>query len=237
MPPVHRSERYRGRIWRMVEAQHVVSTLALVDTLEEQSVLEAILERSKPEVPAACRHLHYLLAAPFRYGRYPTDSRFRRRGRTPGVFYGAEHALTAAMESAWYRLKFIAAAPGMVQPQGAAEYTGFAVEVATGALDLCVPPRDRDPALWGDPEDYAGCLALADAARAAGVGAIRYRSLRDPEARANLAVLRCDAFATPEPMDRETWRIALRAGGAVIVRDWPRAAWEVRREGSRLALK
>ena len=32
-----------------------------------------------------------------------------------------------------------------------------------------------------------------------------------------------------------TW--VLRAGGAVIVREWPRAAWEVRREGSRLALK
>ena len=57
-----------GRCWRVVEAQHVVSTLKLVDTLAEQALLEDLLEETKPPVPPECRHLHYLLATPFRYG-------------------------------------------------------------------------------------------------------------------------------------------------------------------------
>ena len=37
-----------GACWRLVEAQHWVSTLPLVDTLEEQARLEQILEDTKP---------------------------------------------------------------------------------------------------------------------------------------------------------------------------------------------
>jgi hypothetical protein len=37
--------------WRGVEAQHVVSTMRLVDTVEEQDLLEQMLEGSKPDLP------------------------------------------------------------------------------------------------------------------------------------------------------------------------------------------
>ncbi len=235
MPPALPSEPYAGRIWRLVEAQHAVATLPLVDSLEEQAALEAILERSKPAVPGDCAHLHYLLATPFRYGCYPSDSRFRRKGRTPGVFYGAEAALTAAMENVWYRLRFYAAAEGVAPPAGAAEYTGFAVDIAADSVDLMRPPLNADAALWTDPEDYTACLDLADRARAQGLGLIRYQSVRDPDRGANIAVLQCAAFATPEPVKTETWRIALRPNGAVILQEWPRSAWEVRRDGTTLA--
>ena len=57
-----------GTCWRVVEAQHKVSTLKLVDTLAEQALLEGLIELSKPPVPPECRHLHYLLTTPFRYG-------------------------------------------------------------------------------------------------------------------------------------------------------------------------
>ena len=60
--------RVSGRCWRVVEAQHVVSTMSLVDTLEEQALLEQVLDDSKPAVPEDCRNLHYLLFTPFRYG-------------------------------------------------------------------------------------------------------------------------------------------------------------------------
>ena len=69
-----------GTCWRAVESQHRVSTMKLVDTLEEQAALEALLEPSKPPVPDECRHLDFLLFTPFRYGApYPTGSRSRRR--------------------------------------------------------------------------------------------------------------------------------------------------------------
>ena len=89
----------RSSIWRLVEAQHAVATLALVDSLEEQAKLEAILERTKPNVPQKCAYLHYLLAAPFRYGCYPVESRFHRKGCPPGAFYGSEAPLAAPMEN------------------------------------------------------------------------------------------------------------------------------------------
>ena len=219
---------YAGRIWRLVEAQHVVATLRLVDSLEEQTILEDILERDKPAVPEDCAHLHYLMAAPFRYGLYPNDSRFRRAGMTPGVFYASEAALTAAMETVWYRLRFFAAAPGADLPKGAADYTGFAVDVAAEAVDLMDGPLVAEREKWTDPVDYTACLELADAARAAGAGAIRYQSVRDPEGRANVAVLECRAFGVREPVARESWRIMLKDGGAVVLREWPKAAWEVR---------
>ncbi len=43
------------QLWRAVEAQHVVSTNVLVDTLEEQAELERLLDAAKPAVarPAA----------------------------------------------------------------------------------------------------------------------------------------------------------------------------------------
>jgi len=52
--------------WRCVEAQHVVSTLQFVDTLDEQRLLEDILEETKPPVLSECESLHYLYITPFR---------------------------------------------------------------------------------------------------------------------------------------------------------------------------
>src|SRR5262249_9650428 len=80
-----------GTCWRLVEAQHRVSTLKLVDTVEEQALLEEQIQATKPPLPAGAERLHYLLATPFRYGApYPVGSRFRRAGFTDGVFYAAE---------------------------------------------------------------------------------------------------------------------------------------------------
>ncbi|MBL8570383.1 MAG: RES family NAD+ phosphorylase [Phreatobacter sp.] len=214
---------YAGKVWRLVEAQHRVSTMKLVDDVEEQAVLERLVEATKPAVPPECRHLDYLLATPFRYGAiYPAGSRFRRVGRTAGVFYAAENPETAVAEMAFYRLLFFAESPDTPWPSNAAEYTAFSASIRTPfALDLTAPPLDGDAALWAHPTDYAACQSLAEAARGVGVEAIRYRSVRDPEARANLAVLTCAAFAAAEPVDRQTWRIRLSASGVQALREFP----------------
>ena len=54
-------------VWRGVEAQHVVSTMRLVDTPDEQDLLETLLEGSKPAMPPTKQPKHYLLTNPFRY--------------------------------------------------------------------------------------------------------------------------------------------------------------------------
>ena len=106
--------------------------MKIVDTLAEQSLLEDLLERTKPPVPAECRELHYLLSTPFRYGApYPAGSRFRRAGFTPGVFYGSGAPATAVGEMAFHRLLFYADSPATPWPRGAGEYTVFSVRFRT----------------------------------------------------------------------------------------------------------
>ncbi|WP_029003372.1 RES family NAD+ phosphorylase [Azorhizobium doebereinerae] len=214
---------YAGRVWRLVEAQHRVSTLKLVDTLAEQALLEDLIEDTKPKVPAECAHLPYLLASPFRYEPpYPHGSRFRRAGRTPGVYYAAETAETAVAEMAFYRLLFFAESPGTPWPRDLADYTAFAASVASSrALDLTVPPLDRDGGQWTHPIDYGPCQDLAEAARTGGAEILRYASVRDPGGGRNVAVLTCGAFSEAWVGERQTWRVRLSPSGVQAVCDFP----------------
>lgn len=212
-----------GSCWRLVEAQHHVSTLGLIDGLEEQRILEQLLDETKPDVPPECRHLHYLLSTPFRYGAvYPTGSRFRRAGRTPGVYYAAEEPSTAVAEMAFYRLLFFAESPGTPWPTNAAEYTAFAASYRTDhAIDLTRAPLAKDEEAWTRFTRYEAPQDLADAVRNGGLQVIRYRSVRDPNGGANLALLTCRAFAKPNPTERQTWRILLNRSGVQAICEFP----------------
>jgi len=214
-----------GRCWRLVEAQHHVSTAKLTDNSQEQERLEALLERSKPAIPEECRQLHYLLFTPFRYGAaYPRGSRFRRAGITPGVFYASETARTAATELAFYRLLFFAESPKTPWPANPGEFTAFAVDYRSDrSIDLRSPPFDRESASWAHPTNYEPCQQLAEACRPVGIDIIRYASARDPQPSINIAILRCRAFARPDPGDRQTWRIQVSQSGARIICEHPRA--------------
>lgn len=216
-----------GACWRLVEAQHRVSTMKLVDTLAEQGLLESLVDASKPPVPPDCRHLHYLFATPFRYGApYPSGSRFRRAGLTPGVFYASKAVSTAVAELAFHRLLFFADSPATPWPSDAGDYTAFAARFRTAAgLDLTVPPFVAERARWTHPTDYAPCQALADAAREADVTVLRYASVRDPRG-TNLALLSCRAFSVREPIERQTWRINFNAHGVRAFCDFPDARLE-----------
>ncbi|SEI16979.1 RES domain-containing protein [Rhizobium tibeticum] len=213
-----------GRFWRLVEAQHQISTLKLVDTLDEQALLETLLEESKPALPPECIGLDYLLATPFRYGAvYPHGSRFRRAGRTLGVFYASERVETALAEMAFYRLLFYAESPATSLPANAAEYTAFAAAIATAsAIDLTRAPLDADRIIWTDLQNYAPCQALADDAREAGCQAILYESVRDPRRGRNIALLTAAAFAAREPVERQTWRIRFSGIGVQALCDFPK---------------
>jgi hypothetical protein len=205
----------------VVEAQHVVSTMALVDTLEEQALLEQVLDDSKPAVPEDCRRLHYLLFTPFRYGAaYPRGSRFRRVGLTPGVFYASLQTTTAVAEMAFWRLMFYAESPETPWPSNAGEYTAFSVRFSSAkSLDLTRPPLNRDGQQWTHPTDYSHCQALADAARHAGAIAIRYQSARAPGL--NVGLLACAAFASRKPLERQVWRLHIGAMGVRAICHFP----------------
>ena len=199
--------------------------MKLVDTNDEQAALEELIEATKPALPAECQGLHYLLSTPFRYGApYPHGSRFRRAGMSEGVFYASETVETAVAETAFHRLLFFAESPTTPWPANPAEFTAFSAAFGTPrAVDLTAADHAADRAVWTDPVDYAACQSLADQARAAGAGAIRYPSARHQGT--NLALLTCRAFAKLEPVASQSWWIFLGPGGAQARCEAPRTGF------------
>jgi hypothetical protein len=194
-------------LWRAVEAQHESSTMPLVDSLDEQAVLERLLDDAKPPVPAAARRLHYLLFTPFRYAPPPGGSRFRA-GDDPGVFYGADEVRTACAELGYWRWRHLFDSPALdAMPQKA--QTVFKVKVATRGVDLRERPFVRDARDWTNPVDYAACQRFAKAAREGGVGVIRYESVRDPRHGGCGAVMSPAAFARVSPLEQQTWMLSV----------------------------
>ncbi|MEQ9138602.1 MAG: RES family NAD+ phosphorylase [Thalassobaculum sp.] len=226
-----------GGWWRVVEAQHRNATMSLVEdaSLDDQALLEAEIESVKPPVPEAARGLPYLLFTPFRYRPGYPGSRFRRADRGPdaadGVFYAAETVATALAETAFHRFLFFSLSAMAGRPSSV-PHTAFATDIPATAVDLTRPPLDRDRAFWTDPVAYGPCQDLADAARAAELEAIVYRSVRDPEGRRNIAVLR------PEPLARgrrivalQTWWLHMTAEVVSCVSEFPARGLSFRRAG------
>jgi hypothetical protein len=212
---------YAKTVWRVVEAQHRISTNRLTDDMEQQARLEELAEAAKPDIPKAALGRHYLLASPFRYG-HKMPSRFRRADERPGIFYASEYEATAIAETAYWRLRFFARSPNAVPPVTTTEHLSFTVPVKVSqAIDLTLPPFTVDAAKWRDSVDYSACQQLASAARAAGAQLIRSASARDVDARANIALLNPAGFAATVPLFRQTWHFRFERGRLNAIAAFP----------------
>jgi len=164
--------------WRGVEAQHVVSTMRLVDTPGEQEVLGALLEGSKPPAPSTNTPKHFLIFTPFRYRpRHP--SRFRKGG-TLGLWYGAEELFAACTEVAYWRHRFVMDSAGLTKGDVLTEHTFFQATINGTAIDLMTPPWVAARPAWTHGRDYTHTQAVAEAAAERGVQWICYESVRAP---------------------------------------------------------
>lgn len=209
---------WRGQAWRMVESQHIAATMKLVDSRDEQDLLESLLESSKPAQPSDTSRLDYLLATPFRYDPKRGGSRFRAV-TDPGVFYGAESVQTAGAELGYWRWKFLQDAEDLRRLEPIA-HTAFRVDVATEVIDLRHPPFDTDAAIWLHPTDYGPTQRFAQVAREATVGGILYQSVRSPQRSWCLALLTPAGFARPKPFpERQTWYLAVSPDEVTLRRD------------------
>ncbi|TSB01608.1 RES family NAD+ phosphorylase [Sphingorhabdus contaminans] len=214
-------QEYRGVVWRVVEAQHRISTNRLTDNLEDQQRLEELADEVKPNLPKTARGLHYLLAAPFRYG-HSIASRFRRANERPGLFYSSEHEATAIAETAYWRLRFFARSPGLHPPSTTSEHLSFTIAVgAECAIDLTQEPFASDIKVWTHPKDYDGCQELAGAARQAGTELIRTISARDRKAGANIVILDPTVFKASQPKLRQTWHLRYDNGKLLALSAFP----------------
>lgn len=200
--------RYRKTVWRVVEAQHRISTNRLTGSLADQKRLEELADTAKPDLPRAARDIHYLLASPFRYG-HAVASRFRRAHERPGIFYASEREITAITETAYWRLRFISRSPGFLPGNRTSEHLSFSVPLAVARIvDLTRAPFDACAADWTDSVDYTACQTLAATARDAGAQAIRVRSARDLDG-INVALFDPRCFAKSEPSHGRNWHLRL----------------------------
>jgi RES domain-containing protein len=202
-------------LWRGVEAQHVVATMRLVDTLAEHRALEDMLEASKPAVPEEAIGQHFLLFTPFRY-RTSFPSRFR--GPTdPGVWYGAEELQSACAEVAYWRWRFLMDSDGLRGQALHTEHTFFQARVRGRSLDLTAAPWKSAARAWTQKTDYSACQDLGAEARSRGVAWIRYGSVRLPGGTCG-AVLDPTALSLREGFEQQTWDCKTARGGVYLQR-------------------
>ena len=182
-------------------------------------MLEEMIERSKPLLPANTEGLHYLLATPFRYPPLPRGSRFGRRFE-PGLFYSSQKLTTALSEAAYYRFVFWS---GMEKSPPSSrlmtQHTVFAAQYRTVAgLQLQHPPFAGYEKFLTDPGDYTVTQQLGSVMRAEGVCAFEYISARDRAKGINVAFYTPDAFTDNEPLYQQSWLCETRADSVVFAK-------------------
>jgi hypothetical protein len=200
-----------GTVLRMVESQEQVATNRLVSSLERQSLLEDMLEQTKPPLRTGSEGLHYLLATPFRYPPLRHGSRFGRRSQ-PSLFYGSTVTATVLTEAAYYRFLFWY---GMTDPPAKkidTQHTLFAAGYRSDqSVRLQSPSFDAYRALLGDPSDHTETQALGTAMREAGIEAFEFVSARDPAQGINVALFTPAAFTGRQPLMQSAWLCELTA--------------------------
>ena len=223
-------EPYAGRVWRVVEAQHLISTRPLAEDDAGQMLLEQMIDSAKPppREPEGAQPLHYLLATPFRY-RPPlrAGSRFGS-SRERALWYGAEHVDTALAEKAYHLLRWVRGTDIDAFPFRA-EWADFSTRVATErCVDLTAEGWDGVREEMESATSYAATQALGGEMRGAGVEAVRYRSVRDPGRRANLGLFTPRAFAqrSPDLARSRVWLVLADAASVRVARKRPFALGE-----------
>lgn len=195
-----------GQLHRVVENQEQVATLDLVDTLEEQALLEALLEPTKPPPPANTDKLHYLLKTPFRYPPLPWGSRFGGC-HEPSLFYGARSLTTALAETAFYRLVFWSGM-SIPPPRGRIRSEHHAFQIgyrAARGVQLHLPPFIKYKQQISHPADYHMSRPLGTAMRDAGVDAFEFLSARCSKGGINVALFTPRVLTERRPRRLTPW--------------------------------
>lgn len=190
--------------FRVVESQHVIATRKLVDSDEEQALLEQLIDGVKPPVPQGMKRLHYLLSTPFRHPPLRWGSRFGSVDER-GIWYGARELATAFTEVAYYRFVFLEGTRAKLTPLSV-DLSSFRVKIATArGIDLTAPPFSRFSKVLASKTETEATQRLGRAMRTAGVVAFTYRSARVNEERGTNVGLFVPCFSPAKPFGLRTW--------------------------------
>jgi hypothetical protein len=191
--------------WRVIEGQHFTSTRKLVDSLEEQKILEEMIDSVKPKLDPQIEKLHYLLSTPFRHPPLRNGSRFGTRLER-SIFYASEEPETAFSETAYYRLFFLNAMegdPGLVT----LDHTLFQAKAhADHFVDLTQDPFIPFQSIISSPSSYETTQKLGLLMREHQIDAFLFRSARDPNHGNNIGIFNPTCFTLNKPTYYESWK-------------------------------
>ncbi|WP_291012952.1 RES family NAD+ phosphorylase [Hydrogenophaga sp.] len=212
--------------WRGVEAQHVISTMRLVDTPDEQELIERLLEGSKPAMPTTQHPKHYLLATPFRY--IPAHASRFRPAHAKGQWYGAQKIGTSCAEVAYWRHRFILDSAGLTNETLLTEHTFFQGAIAGRSIDLMATPWSASREIWTSGADYAATHAVAAEAQRQGVHWLTYESVR---AAGQQCAVVFDPNSLSEPpagleATKQTWHCKATRTSVMFTRGSQRLSWD-----------
>lgn len=203
---------------RIVESQQQIATTRIVDSLEEQVVLESLLEQTKPSINKNTEQLHYLLSTPFRYPPLKHGSRFGTRFE-PSLFYASLNVKTLLIECSYYRFLFWS---GMSEPPASkkfiTEHTVFAGRYYSGkGLQLHSHPFTDYTNQLCHPSSYSATQAFGAQMREANIEVFEYSSARDPAKGINIALFNANALIVNEPLYQSQWICSTTANNVRFV--------------------
>lgn len=197
-----------GKLIRVVESQEQIATNHLVETLDEQHLLEQLLENNKPKQPLKNKNspLHYLLATPFRYPPLKYGSRFGKKSE-PGLLYGSKKITTALAETAYYRLVFwlgMSAAPR--SNKFVTQHTVWGANYTSKkGMVLHKPPFDSFQQQLAAPDNYNASQKIGSELRTFGTEVFEFTSARDVDKGINIALFTPKAFTDYLPDFQQHW--------------------------------
>ncbi len=206
----------RAEVFRVAESQQKIATNTLVDTLEEQRILEEMLDQVKPNIPQDCELLDYLIYTPFRYPPLKYGSRFGKKIH-PSIFYGSKTIHAAFAELAYYRFVYY---DGMMKApskqQKVTQHTSFSVEAHTSrGVELNEPPFDKHKRKLSDPTTYSDSQKIGEEMREKKIEVFTYFSARAKN-EVNVGIFNCKAIQNFTPNELKHWSCITRDKSVTI---------------------
>ncbi len=196
------------KLYRMVENQEEIATTLITANPTEQSILEELLEQSKPAQGAALSQRHYLIKTPFRYPPLRHGSRFGAPWE-PSLFYGATKKQTVLAEVAYYRFRFLADmknAEALTQHNIQSNHSVFYISAHSDkAIQLTHSPFVEYQNEISAADSFTVSQELGKSMREEGVELFSFYSARLPGA-INGAAFIHSAIKSSQPKEIEHWQ-------------------------------
>ncbi len=192
----------------MVENQEEIATTLITANSYEQSILEDLLEQSKPVQADELSQRHYLIKTPFRYPPLRHGSRFGAPWEH-SLFYGATKKQTVLAEVAFYRFLFLADvenANALTKHNLQSNHSVFYISAhSEKSIQLTHPPFSDYKKEISAPDSFVISQQLGKDMRAAGVELFSFYSARLPDA-INGAAFVHSAIKSVQPKEVEHWQ-------------------------------